>query len=82
LVVHKQYHKFKDGMKGQYVEVKMCKSSGKVVLIWDGYFMRAVPRYTMESSVIKPKETYSPAKHHLVLVKKLLEGLARVLRLL
>jgi hypothetical protein len=36
----------------------------------------------MESCVIKPKETHSPAKHHLVLVKKLAEGLASVVGLL
>lgn len=42
----------------------------KVVLIENSYFIIAVPRCTMESSVIKPKETHSPAKHHLVLFKE------------
>jgi hypothetical protein len=35
----------------------------------------------MESCVVKPKETHSPAKHHLVLVKESSEGLASVVGL-
>lgn len=47
-----------------------------------GYFIIAIPRYTMESSVRKAQETHSPTKHTLVLVKQRSEGLAGRLGLL
>jgi hypothetical protein len=49
-------------------------------LIRDSYFIIAIPRYTMESSVRKTENTHSPAKHHLN-VKKSSEVLASALGL-